>query len=204
MKKEHGDSSAKNELISSFEEEAKSYYDEYDKKKHLKISYDLTPEEIKNGLKRFQKEVRNKRRYIYIGLCLAIVFMNLYDMGFRHNISAYNYFFIGASFAAIYIIIYTPILHRNNIAKAVANQKIKFSMRFYDDLIYIKQSEGSNRIPYTNLDNKFIEDGEKFMVICSNQNMYIVPKRCLNDDKIDKIREYAKKFEERYIVETKG
>lgn len=204
MKIENGDSSEKKELISSFEEEAKSYYDEYDKRKHLKISYDLTSEEIKNGLKRFQKEVRKKRIYIYIGLCLAIVFINLYDMVFRRNISAYNYFFIGASFAAIYIIIYTPILHRNNIAKAVADHKIKFSMRFYDDLIYIKQSEGENRIPYTNLDNKFIEDNEKFMVICSDQNMYIVPKRCLNDDKIDKIREYAKRFEERYIVETKS
>lgn len=204
MKKEAGDSTKQNELIASFEEEAKSYYDEYDKGEHLKISYDLTPEEIKKGLKRFQKEVRKKRRYIYIGLCLAVVLMNLYDMVFKHNINAYNYFFIGASFAAIYIIIYTPILHRNNIAKAVANHKIKFSMRFYDDLIYIKQSEGANRIPYTNLDNKFIEDNEKFMVICSNQNMYIVPKRCLNDDKIDKIREYAKKFEERYILETKS
>ena len=124
-------------------------------------------------------------------------------MVFRHNISAYNYFFIGASFAAIYIIIYTPIMHRNNIAKAVANEKLKFSMRFYDDLIYVKQSEGSNRIPYTSLDNKFIEDDEKFMVICSDQSMYIVPKRCLNDEKIEKIRGYAKKFEERYIVETK-
>lgn len=204
MKKEAGDSTKQNELIASFEEETKSYYDEYDKGKHLKISYDLTPEEIKKGLKRFQKEVRKKRRYIYICLCLAAVFMNLYDMIFIHNINAYNYFFIGVSFFVIYIIIYTPILHRNNIAKAVANHKIKFSMRFYDDLIYIKQSEGANRIPYVNLDNKFIEDNEKFMVICSNQNMYIVPKRCLNDEEIDKIREYAKKFEERYIVETKS
>lgn len=203
MKRESGESAAKNELISSFEEEAKSYYNEYDKTKHLKISYDLTPEEIKDGLKRFQKEVRTKRRYMYIGLCLAVIFINLYDMFFKQNISAYNYFFIGVAFVAIHIIIYTPVLHRNNIAKAVANQKIKFSMRFYDDLIYIKQSEGANRIPYTSLDNKFIEDSEKFMVICSNQNMYIVPKRCLNDEKIAKIREYAKKFEERYIVEIK-
>ena len=75
-------------------------------------------------------------------------------------------------------------------------------MKFYDDLIYIKQSDGVNRIPYTSLDNKFIEDDEKFMIINSDQNMYIVPKRCLNDKKIKKVREYAKKFDERYIVET--
>lgn len=203
MKIENGDSVKPSELIAGFEQEADSYYDEYDKKEHFDVFYDLMPDEIKMGLKRFQKEVRKKRRYLYIGLCLFVVFINLYDMVFRHNISAYNYFFIGASFAAIYIIIYTPIMHRNNIAKAVANEKIKFSMRFYDDLIYVKQSEGSNRIPYTSLDNKFIEDDEKFMVICSDQSMYIVPKRCLNDEKIEKIRGYAKKFEERYIVETK-
>ncbi len=204
MKIENGYSVKPSELIASFEQEADGYYDEYDKKKHFKISYDLRPDEIKLGLKRFQKENRQKRRYLYIALCLVVVLVNFYDMVFRHNISPYNYFFIGASFAVIYIIIYTPILHRNNIAKAVANEKLKFSMRFYDDLIYIKQSEGSNRIPYTSLDNKFIEDDKKFMVICSDQSMYIVPKRCLNDEKIEKIREYAKKFEERYIVETKG
>ena len=204
MKIENGGQAAQSDLIASFEQEAKTYYDEHDKKEHLKISYDLEPEEIRNGLKRFQKEVRRKRKYIYISLCLFIVFINLYDMVFRHNISAYNYFFIGASLAAIYIIIYTPIMHRNNIAKAIAGQKMKFSMRFYDDLIYIKQSEGANRIPYTSLDNKFIEDNEKFMVICADQNMYIVPKRCLNDEKIKKIREYAKKFEERYVIETES
>lgn len=204
MKIENGDSVKPSELIASFEQEADGYYDEYDKKKYFKVSYDLRPDEIKLGLKRFQKETRKKRRYLYIALCLVVVLINFYDMVCRHNISPYNYFFIGASFAVIYIIIYTPILHRNNIAKAVANEKLKFSMRFYDDLIYIKQSEGSNRIPYTSLDNKFIEDDEKFMVICSDQSMYIVPKRCLNDDKIAKIKEYAKKFEERYILETKG
>ena len=76
MKIENGGQAAQSDLIASFEQEAKTYYDEHDKKEHLKISYDLEPEEIRNGLKRFQKEVRRKRKYIYISLCLFIVFIN--------------------------------------------------------------------------------------------------------------------------------
>ena len=190
------------DLVVGFEEEAKSYYDEHDKQEHLNISYNLKPREVKEGLKRFQKERRKKRRYVYISLCLLVVLINLFDMIFNHNVNPYNYFFIGVSLAIIYIILFTPVMHRNNIARVFANQSFTFSMKFYDDLIYVKQSKGSNRIPYTCLDNKFIEDDEKFMIISSDQNMYIVPKRCLNEKKVEKIREYAKKFEERYIIET--
>lgn len=192
------------DLVADFEQEAGGYYDEHDRQKHLNVSYNLKPHEVKAGLKRFQKEKRKKKRYFYISLCLLAILINLFDMIFNSNKEIYNYVFIGIALAILYVIWFMPIIHRNNIARIFANQSFNFSMKFYDDLIYIKQSDGSNRIAYTCLDNKFIEDDEKFMIIGSDQNMYIVPKRCLNERKIEKIREYAKKFEDRYIVETKS
>ena len=61
---------------------------------------------------------------------------------------------------------------------------------------------------YAGKDNKIIEFAEKFIIWGKGYHKlanfyYIIPKRYLSEQKIEKIREYAKKFEERYIVKTK-
>ena len=170
-------------------------------KPHLDITYNLTGKEVKDGLKRFQKNYGRTRKYIYTILCAAIVLINLFDMIFRKNLSGYTYFFVGVALAIIFIIWYNPIRHRNIIARSIDLEKMDFSMSFYDDMIYIKEENGSNRISYSSEESKMIEDDEKFIVVSNAQRIYIIPKRCLKNDETDRIREYAKKFKERNIIE---
>ncbi len=83
--------------------------------------------------------------------------------------------------------------------------KFSFNVKFYSNFLCVEQSDGIKAIvAYTSDSAKMLEYEKIFLVMTSAKNIYVVPKRCLNERKIEKIREYAKKFEDRYIVETKS
>ncbi len=189
----------------------------------LKISYKMTAAEIKVGVKNIflgSKRARIKRLMLICALVVIVLLFAWIISLTRTNRahSGYDYFDIFLGICIVFFVgaIVGILLHSfvflNKILKYIMNamedDEGHFDLFFYDDLLFASDFNGMSVIFYSGKDNKIIEFEEKFIIWGKGYHKladfyYIIPKRCLNEEKIEKIREYAKKFEERYIVKKK-
>ncbi len=172
-------------------------------KPHVEVSYDLTGDEVRAGLKRFQKSYGRTRNIVYTVLCGFIIAVNLFDMIFRGNTSAFCYLFIGVSLAIIFIIWNAPKRHREQIAKAMEQEHLTFTMCIYEDCIFIRESEGGFRIRFDDASNQVIEMPQQFVVCVGKERIYILPKRCIQKEQEEKILENFSHLGERFVREAK-
>lgn len=166
--------------------------------KELLIYYNLTENEVYEGLKWFQSVVGKNRRIVYTVLCLSIVAINLFDMLFRGNTHPYNYLFIGVSLAIVFIVWYSPYRYRKQTSIIVGNEELTFSMGFKEEHILIREEEGQTHLCYK--DDSFIakEEKDKFIFLFEKEKIYILPKRCIDKNEEEEIKGYLSKMGDRY------
>lgn len=178
--------------------EAEEKVFENNEEKELLIYYNLTENEVYEGLKWFQSVVGKNRRIVYIVLCLSIVAINLFDMLFRGNTHPYNYLFIGVSLAIVFIVWYSPYRYRKQTSIIVGNEELTFSMGFKEEHILIREEEGKTHLCYN--DDSFIakEQEDKFIFLFEKEKIYILPKRCIDKNEEEEIKGYLSKMGDRY------
>lgn len=193
------DKMEKNQKEISLSEENQEITDEKNPEEELiTVSYDLTEQEVRKGLKRFQKETQRKRKWVYTILFCAIIGINLFDMIFRGNTSGYTYLFVGVSIAVIFIIWYTPYRHREQVAMAISQEKMTFSMNLYPDSITVETEDGIERFQYENPQFQVIEQSDQFVIVVGKDRIYLLPKRCMQSQEIKKAKEYFTILDSRY------
>lgn len=165
----------------------------------MQIRYNLTADEVRKGLKRFQRANSRKKNIVYTLCCVFIIVVNLYDMIFRQNTAAYTYVFVGVALAIIFILWYSPKRHREKMAMAIEQEKMEFQMQIYSDHILIKEQQGGLRIRFDNPHVRIFEDEEIFTICPNRERIYILPKRCLENQ--EKMRDVFKVLGERFVQE---
>ena len=185
----------------------------------LKISYQLTAKDIKVELRRILRENLKKTGAFFVIICLIVLFCFVTIWGvIELQIGRVDYFHIfmviiggsgiGASVGQILFMssfVKKSLKVMMDVIKSSGNN---FNLSFYDDLLFVSDFNGMNMMLYSGENNTITENDLRFVISSAAYHKmisfnYIVPKRCLSDEEIAKIREYAKKFEERYIVKTK-
>lgn len=178
----------------------------------LKISYQLTETEIKADVRRNLKKLKPFFWIGLFGLMILIFGLVFAFIAFQRKATNLHFFcaIISGFFAGAFI---GPVLlifkHSRMLTKKLTGaSEISVDLCFFKDCVLVATSSFMSLLEYSSKNNEFIENNEEFIVSYTKYPgaesfNFSVPKRYLDDDKIDKIREYAKKFEERYIVKTK-
>ncbi len=173
----------------------------------LAVLCDLSPEEFKAGFRPLEKQRRRaKNRSMAFGvfseLILMIVIWLVIFLVFWKKFSSedlHSFLWVSAGFCS-------PLFFALIISNVpdFFEVKRKFSVEFYNDLVWIERADKViSLIPYESVGGSVTEYNESFIITSSDQNMYIIPKGGLDEEKTKKIRIYAKKFKERYIDKTR-
>lgn len=174
----------------------------------LKVDYNVRLEEEDKAFREFQK-MYVRRSNIIKTVVLAMV-MLVFGYQFLKN---HNDYISGAAIfiaaAAIFIVWYNPVMIRKNLMKALAPlEKDRYIFKLYDDAFTIETvidesefEEGEERIAppprVVWLEGSAFEIKELdeiFVVIMKKETIYVLPKRCMNDDQAGVIRERLEKF----------
>lgn len=159
-------------------------------KEALEIHYDLRYNEVKDGLKQFYKKRRFKRNIIYTILCGAIFLINLIDVLVRKNTQPMIFLFLILCMAILVFIWYFPVQHREKMARIIEENPMNFSIKINEDSILVEKENGEEVINLLDPKLEILEDEEKFIILPPNEEIYILPKRCIEDAK-----EVEKRFE---------
>ena len=174
------------------------------KKAGLTVFCDLSPEEFKAGFRPLEKQRRRVRNWlvafgvvselIVIWLVIFLVFGKKFS---TEDLHSFLWVSAGFCFPLFFALIIRDV-------PDFSEAKRKFSVEFYNDLVRIERADKFiSLIPYESVGGSVTEYNESFVITSSDQNMYIIPKGGLNEEKTKKIRIYAKKFKERYIDKTR-
>lgn len=176
-----------------------AYEDENEK--HVKIEYNLTPKEVDESLKLFQKKNLYKRNMVYTVCCLIITVISFLDLAFFGQKKTFDCLFIGVSLAIIFIVWYNLKYYRKKVCKAFESEDLNFNMNVYPDYIFIKELEGGVKLRYSNYKTKVYEQTDKFIISVSKERIYIIPKRCIDEKTKKEIINYFKSgLKDRFIV----
>lgn len=165
---------------------------------HIPVSYNLTEEEVETGMKAFQKKHLFKRNLIFTILFGLVLVFYLIDL-FLRTPSTVTYLGTIVCIAVVFIIWYNPVRHRKQVAKAMAQIEEPFTMDIYDEYIFVKEENGGFRIMYNNPSNFILNQKDKYIISVGKERIYILPKRCLDEEQQAGINQKFQALGERLI-----
>lgn len=149
----------------------------------IRIEYSFTGEEIKNGLRVFQRETMFKKNMIYT-LVLA-AFFGIYSFSaFQKDPNALTIFICIMCISIMAFIWYMPWNHRRLTARAVdgAQDTLSFVMFIYPTGIRINEEKGSCAMQFGKEINKIAETEESFLFFAGKERLFVLPKRFVADE----------------------
>lgn len=176
--------------------------DEFSEKTGIKVDYTFTGDEVRQGLKLFQKETVYKKNIIYTLILAAIFGVYMIGMATQGGINGFTAFICVMCVSLIALLWYLPLVHVSKTAKSIdQNPVMEFSMEIYDTGVRIREENGSFILHYGKEITKVIETGTLFLLCAGKERLFVVPKRCTGDQ-TDAVRDFLKPGigEEKYLV----
>lgn len=166
----------------------------------FEVNYNLKGDEVRQGLKIFQKQTIYKKNYIYTAI-LVFIFLT-YIISTFINPTGFNTFMILISLTVIGFIWYVPNKHIKSISDVTYNLDDIFKAYFCEDYILFGE-ENQTKINYFDFRLKIIETENSFLIFNSKENVFIIPFRCINQNDLPNIQHLLKqKVENRYIIKN--
>ena len=175
------------------EETAAEIEEEVKDKEAIDILYSFKGEDVKEGLKFFQRETLYRKNWIYTGI-LVIIFVVYLVSAIRNPADAFSMFLAAVCVAVICFLWYLPKKHIRKTAKTADENDFSFHMGVYDTCVRIIQENGSFLLHYGVKQeiSKVIESRNLFLLCCGKERVFIIPKRCLEEGAEDKLRQIWK------------
>ena len=169
-----------------------SQEDEFAGKEGVEVQYSFTGDDIREGLKAFQRAAIYKKYMIYT-IILAVIFV-IYLVNFAQD----NQFLPGVlavmCVAVIGMLWYFPYQHIKKTAEATdANPGMTFRMGVYDSGVKISDESGSFILHYGTEINRSLETENLFLVCVGKERIFLLPKRYLEGEQEAQVRELLKK-----------
>lgn len=164
----------------------KEELDELKEKEGIEINYSFNGDEVKQGLKIFQKQTIYKKNIIYT-VALFLIFM-LYVLNIvKGDKGGFTIFLAAMCVGLIVFIWYAPLSHIKKTAEATDENNLTFNMKIYENCVRIGEENGSFVIHYNKEITKIFETGNLFLICAGKERIFILPKRFLNSEQIVKI-----------------
>lgn len=152
------------------------------------IEYNLTYDEVYLALKQFQKEMQMKKNIIFTVLLIIAFALYVFQIvsGTANSLSM---FLAGICVLLLAAVWYMPYHHRKTVAKAAESEDKQYSMHVFSDHISIKHDEGIYKIEFSDNKVQVREFSDLFVIYIGKTNLFILPKRCLEEDQEAFIRQ---------------
>lgn len=170
---------------------------------HVEVTYNLTAQEVDQGLRVFQRKFLFRRNLVYSIILAALFVFCIVNMALHPSSrGGLSYFSCIVCAAVIYIIWATPRHHRKKLSQAMSQIEEPFTMNIYPEYIFIQEQTGGCRLRYRD-QHIFVEDCEsQYIIGVGKERIYIVPKRCLSAGQISQINEYFQALGDRLTVQA--
>lgn len=158
-------------------------------KEAIAISYEFKGDDVREGLKAFQKETIYRKNGIYTAI-LALVFGVYMVNVVRSPGEVFPMFLAALCVIVVAFLWYLPFNHIRKVAASADENEFAFHMEIYDTCIRVKQENG-NFILHFGMDkqiSKVIETANLFLICCGKERVFILPKRCLEAGVEEKLR----------------
>ena len=166
----------------------------------IEIKYDLKGDDVRKALKIFQKRTIYKKNLIYTVVLIILFALYIRQM---FNDPANNMAKIMAPLcvAIICFIWYTPKKHIKKMAEGADLSTDIFTIEICEEGILLKEEKGKFLVSYNKPTTKCIELDTVFVIFVSDKQIFAVPKRCIEEEKIEKVRTLLKDgLKEKYEV----
>ncbi len=181
-------------------EEEDAFENPFEGKESVEIRYNLRAEEVKKGLLLLQKKQIYKRNIIYTAI-LAVIFVLYLITVIRNPGYGLGMIMLALSAAVIVVIWMMAWRYRSSQAKAVSQVKEDFNMTVYENGILVHQENGDFTAQFTDPHFQVRELDDIFLLDLNRQRVYILPKRCMDEQQITTLRRF---FENNLVTdETK-
>ncbi|MDF2566655.1 MAG: hypothetical protein K0R90_111 [Oscillospiraceae bacterium] len=160
---------------------------EYDEKQGIDVFYNLDEKEIIPALYLFQKRTIFKRNIIY-SIILGIMFVFYLTAVITDPKYTIGIFLLGVSGVVMGFIWYLPYRHRRSTAAAIAAVKEEFKISFYEDCMIVGEDDSRYKVSYAGEKVNGIEQNDKFILTVGKERLFVVPKRCINEQQTEEIR----------------
>ena len=164
----------------------------------IKISYSFNPDEVDVGLKEWQKQTIRRKNMIYSVLLGVIIALQVQTITVDPTYSP-AYFFTVIAVALLTYLWYLPYRHRKTVVASIIAVETEFDCTIYPDAFFSGNDKTVEKIDFKNIDPKrkpravilpeiFILGKEK------ENNVFMIPKRCMSEEDVKKVTEYLKPF----------
>lgn len=149
--------------------------------KQIAVRYQLTADEVKRGLLRFQKKTVYYKNWIYTAL-LAVICL-LYGVNvFRNPYDGLSCFLAILSLAVIAFVWLTPYTHRRKTAKAVTQTEESFLFTVCEKGLIAGEDENASYIFYEGEPVEAYAYPDMLIFNISKEKIFVLPRRCADDE----------------------
>ena len=157
----------------------------------IEIKYNLCGDDVKKALKVFQKRTIYKKNLIYT-IVLAVLFILYIKTLFDDPANTPAKFLAPLCVVIIAYIWYLPKKHIKATAEAVELTNDTYRIEICKEGILLNEQSGQYLISYNQPTTKCIELNDIFVICVSEKQVFAVPKRCIESDKIDEVKTFLK------------
>ena len=145
----------------------------------IRIQYGFHADEIKTGLKIFQREMLYKRYLIY-SLILGVIFVIYLVTTIRSPGSKFNLFMTVLCLIVLLFIWYFPIQHIRQVVKSVNKMEYRedFILTVYDSGIDVGTDDSNIIYLYQKDPVRVWETDDLFIIGYEKVRIFVIPKRC--------------------------
>lgn len=175
---------------------------ESDELSGIEIKYNLKGEDVKKALKIFQKRTIYKKNIVYTVVLLILFVLYLKQM-IDDPANTMPKIMAPLCVAISCFIWYSPARHIKNMVKSVEYSSDTFTIEICEEGILLNEKGGKYLISYNKPTTKCIELDTVFVIFVSDKQVFAVPKRCIEEEKLEKVRKLLKDgLKEKYEVIT--
>ena len=178
-------------------------FDDLDEKQGIEIEYTFKGDDVRQGLKAYQKETLYKKNIIFTLILAVICGIYVYQFATNTNLKV-SAFLAALCIAVIAMIWYNPLKHIKLSAKAADENDLSFKMTVYDDCVRIKEENGKVVLHFVTEITKIIETVDLYLLCVGKERVFILPKKCIPEESKNSVKEIFKKaLGEKYLEKLK-
>lgn len=146
----------------------------------VRILYDMTGEEVTEGLKRFHKLTMYSKNLIYTIILFVIFCLYVYRISTAETVDSLQYFLAALCVALVAFLWYMPHRHIKATREAVEKERNTFTVDVYDTCIMVGEVENQTMVDFEMVKPRVIafETPLNFCVGVGKEKVFIIPKRC--------------------------
>lgn len=157
----------------------------------IKVHYSFKGDDVKEGLKIFQRYTIFKRNIIYT-LILAIVTAVYIVTYINEPTNNFSMFMSVLCIAIMGLLWFLPNKHIKGTAKAIDELQMEYDMEIYPDCVRVVEEKGKFILVYGDEISLILETDNLFVICIGKQRAFILPKRYIEEDDKVKIKSLFK------------